>query len=234
MPALPARGRQAVEPPRAAVLVDGGVDILGGGSACCRLLARRSAAGLIGSTGSTAPVSAPSAGAGGGATAAAGRAGLLPCSGAFGSQLRLRSLSAASRSLPPRCGTLLTNGIGTLVTYKRDRQRQCQTDQQSDDQAEPESATLSLFHCCSVAICFAVHLFGCADTDHVQCVGDHLPGGAQQRQARPRQRRVVAEYPLGRVIAVEGRREIAQVEGHVMRCQAVGRAFEHRRDIRPA
>src|SRR4051812_30885352 len=44
-----------------------------------------------------------------------GRAGFLPASGAFGSQLRLRSASAAA-SVCGRTGTLLTNGFGALVT----------------------------------------------------------------------------------------------------------------------
>ena len=46
-----------------------------------------------------------------------GLTGFLPYSGLFGSQFRFFSNSAASCSAV-RCGTLLRNGIGTLVTYK--------------------------------------------------------------------------------------------------------------------
>src|SRR5437660_6932713 len=52
----------------------------------------------------------------GAGTVAAGRLAGLPASGAFGSQLLLRSASAASCSAL-RCGTLLTKGTGVLVTY---------------------------------------------------------------------------------------------------------------------
>ncbi len=45
-----------------------------------------------------------------------GFAGFLPCSGAFGSQFLFFSASTASCSAV-RCGTLLTKGTGTLVTY---------------------------------------------------------------------------------------------------------------------
>ena len=69
-------------------------------------------------------------------------AGFLPASGLFGSQLRLRSASAASWSAV-RCGTLLTNGHRHLGHVQRDAERERQADQQADDQADQEAAALA-------------------------------------------------------------------------------------------
>ena len=73
----------------------------------------------------------------------------------------------------------------------------------------------------------ARHRLGRAHAQQPQGVAQHLARGGQQRQARARQGQVVDEEALGSVVGMERGRQVAQVEGHIVRRQVGGGARQH-------
>ena len=111
----------------------------------------------------------------------------------------------------------------------RDR-RQGQPDDQTADQAHAEAAALrmqaggaagsgsgKLLDQGSALRVFAFHDLGRAHAQHRQGIAQHLTRGAQQRHARARQRGVGPQEALGRVVTVQGRGQIAAIEGCLLK-----------------
>ena len=74
----------------------------------------------------------------------------------------------------------------------------------------------------------SVHALGRADAEQRQRIADDLARRGQQCEAGARQLGVVDQEALGGVVAVEGRREVAQVERDLVRRQVRGGGGEHR------
>src|SRR5262249_40383103 len=160
-------------------------------------------------TAGAAATGAVAAAAPDGAGAMFGRAGFLPYSGLFGSQLRFFSASAASCSAV-RCGTLLTKGTGTLVTYSAT----------PSATAKPTIRPLTKPPRCDFIRAPISHSFRRADAQHAQRIANHLAGGAEQRQPRAREFAVAVDQEAHLVvIRVVVARELACIEGDVVRRQ---------------
>ena len=127
-------------------------------------------------------------------------------SGALGSQLRLRSISALSCSAV-RCGTLLTKGTGALVMYSATPSASASpisspTTRPSTKPPRWLPRSLHAAASCATGASRAIDS-GAPHAQHRQRVAQHLRGGGQQRHAGPRQCRVVDQEAFAGVVAVE-------------------------------